>query len=115
MIISNELYDLYDNMMDFLGQPQYMDTFIYSPHNPELPARMSELVDTSNSVTAKVNGLTNHFVKLRARDQKLIIANEYQFISMWHDAMILHSKIMSKIKDFLVSLNKYVYFIILVR
>ena len=45
---------------------------------------------------------------------KLIIANVDQFISMWHYAMILQSKILSQIKYFLVSLNKYVYFIIFV-
>ena len=58
------------------GQSQYTDTLISSLHNPELPARMSELVDTSNSVIAKVNGLANHFAKLRPTDHKLIIANE---------------------------------------
>jgi len=67
MIISNQLFDIYHNIE--------MDTLISSPHNPELPAWVSELVYIS-SVTAKLNGLANHFAKLRATDHKLIIANE---------------------------------------
>ena len=47
---------------------------------------MLEHCDISNSVTAQVNGLANHFTKLRSTDHELIIANEDQFIRMWHEA-----------------------------